>query len=95
MHRLAGPYARAGAVAIAAAVGIVGLLEMVQFLVSGPAGRLTKRLFWVAVPVYSIWPWAIFAGLAVAGALLLRRVAPSVAAAFNEASRPPAPQARA
>ena len=87
LHRLAGPYARAGTLAIAAAVGIVGLLEMVQFLVSGPAGRLTKRLFWVAVPVYSIWPWVIFAALALIGALLLRRIAPSVAVAFSEASR--------
>ena len=87
LHRLVGPYARAGVVALVAAVGIVGLLEMVQFLVSGPAGRLTKRLFWVAVPVSSVWPWVVFAALAVVGALLLRRIAPSVAAAYHEANR--------
>ena len=94
LHRLVGAYARAGILAIVAAVGIIGVLEMVQFLVSGPAGRVTKRLFWVTVPVYSVWPWVIFAALAVGGALALRRAAPAVAAAFNEASRPPAAQAR-
>ena len=90
LHRLVAPYARAGILALVAAVGIIGVLEMVQFLVSGPAGRVTKRLFWVAVPVYSVWPWVIFAALALGGALALRRAAPAVAAAFNEASRPPA-----
>jgi branched-chain amino acid transport system permease protein len=94
LNRLLGPYARAGVPALAAAVGIVGVLEMVQFVVSGPAGRLTKRLFWVGVPVYSAWPWAVFLALAIGGALALRRVGPAAAAAFNDASRPPAPEAR-
>jgi branched-chain amino acid transport system permease protein len=94
LHRLAGPYAVAGAFALAAAAGVIDILEMVQFLVSGPAGRLTKRLFWIDVPVSATWPWLLFAALAAAGALGLRRVTPMVTAAFDDASRPASPGPR-
>jgi branched-chain amino acid transport system permease protein len=89
LHRLAWPYALAAALALVAAVGIVGLLELVQFVVSGPAGRVTKRLFWMSVPAYRAWPWLALAACAAGGILGLRRLAPRVAAAFNAASAPP------
>jgi branched-chain amino acid transport system permease protein len=88
LHRLVAPYAVAGMLALAAAVGIIGLLELLQFTVSGEAGRVTKRLFWVSVPVYAVWPWLVLAALAIGGALGLRRAAPRAAAAFNEAGGP-------
>ncbi len=88
LHRLVAPYVLAAGCALVAAVGVVGLLEMVQFVVSGPAGRVTKRLFWITVPVYTVWPWVVFATVALAGAWALWRAAPIAAAAFNDASRP-------
>jgi hypothetical protein len=90
LHRLVVPYAVAGVLALAAAVGIIGLLELLQFIVSGEAGRVTKQLFWVRVPVYAVWPWLVLAALAVGGALGLRGAAPRAAAAFNETLGPAA-----
>jgi branched-chain amino acid transport system permease protein len=88
LGRLYGPYLLTGLLALAAAVGIVGLLEMVHFIVSAPASRSTKRLFWVAVNVRTLGPWLAFAAVAAAGILGLRWSAPRAAAAFTEASRP-------
>jgi branched-chain amino acid transport system permease protein len=88
LHRLAGPYVLVAVCALVAAIGVIGLLEMLQFLVSGPIGQSTKRLFWVRAPVYTLWPWLVLVALAVMGALGLRRAAPGAAAAFGEASRP-------
>jgi len=86
--RLVVPYLVAGGLAVVAAAGIVGILEMVHFLVTAPAGRTTKTLFWMSVHVYTVGPWLAFAALTVAGALGLRRAGPWVAATFAEASRP-------
>jgi branched-chain amino acid transport system permease protein len=86
--RLLGPYLLTGSLALVAAVGIVGLLEMIYFLVSAPAGQSTRRLFWVAVDVRTVGPWLVFAALTAAGALGARWAAPQAAAAFAAASRP-------
>ena len=88
LGRLVGPYVVAGLLTLVAAVGVIGLLEMVHFVVSAPASRTTKRLFWVAVNVRTLWSWLAFAALAAAGALGFRWAAPRAAAAFAEASRP-------
>ncbi len=88
LGRLVLPYLLAGLLALVAAAGVVGLLEMIHFVVSAPAGRATKRLFWVVVNVRTLWPWLAFAALAAVGVLGLRRAAPQVATAFTEASRP-------
>lgn len=88
LGRLVGPYLLAGLLALVAAVGVIGLLEMVHFVVSAPASRATKRLFWVTVNARALWPWLAFVALAAAGVLGLRRAAPRAAAAFTEASRP-------
>ncbi len=88
LGRLLLPYLLAGLLALVAAVGVVGLIEMVHFVVTAPAGRATKRLFWVVVNVRTLWPWLAFAALAAAGVSGLRRAAPRVAVAFTEAGRP-------
>ena len=88
LRRLVLPYLATIAVGLCAAIGVIGLLEMVHFVVSAPAGRATKRLFWVAVNVRTLWSWLAFAALAAAGALGFRWAAPRAAAAFAEASRP-------
>jgi len=85
---LIGPYLAAAAVALVAAAGVVGLLEMVHFVASAETTRVTKRLFWVSVAPRTLTPWLGFAALAVAGGLGLRWAAPRAAAAFAEANRP-------
>jgi branched-chain amino acid transport system permease protein len=87
-RRLLGPYALTALLGLVAAVGVIGLLEMVHFMAAAPAARSTKRLFWMTVPVRTLWPWLAFAALLVAGAVGVRRAAPRAAAAFSEASRP-------
>jgi len=94
LPRLLGPYALAAASGLVAVVGVIGLIEMVQFLVSGPAGQSVKRLLWMRVPVYAYWPWLVFGVLTVVGAVGLRRTGPGAAAAFAEASRPLPPSSR-
>jgi hypothetical protein len=69
-------------------VGVIGLLEMVHFLVTAPAAAATKRLFWTVVPVRTVLPWLAFAALLAAGALALRWAGPRAAAALAEANRP-------
>ena len=87
LGRLVGPYLVAGLLGLVTAVGVIGVMEMVHFLASAPASRSAKRLFWVTVNVRTLWPWALFAALAAAGVLGLRRAAPLAATAFGEASR--------
>ena len=66
---------------------VIGLLEMIYFLVSAPTGQSTRRLFWVLVNVKAVTPWLVFAAITVAGALGARRAMPHAAAAFADASR--------
>jgi branched-chain amino acid transport system permease protein len=88
LGRLILPYV-ATALALAVAVlGVVGLVEMIHVLVSAPASRGTRRLFWVLVNVRSVTPWVAFGAIAVAGVLALRWTMPRAGAAFAEASRP-------
>jgi branched-chain amino acid transport system permease protein len=86
LDRLVLPYLGAGTVGLAAAVGIIGLLELAYFRAWGPAGRTVTRLFWVTVDVASAAPWLAFAALAAAGIVGLWRAAPRVAAAWGEAN---------
>jgi NADH:ubiquinone oxidoreductase subunit 3 (subunit A) len=77
-----------GALALLAAVGVIGLLEMIHFVAASDATRTTRRLFWVVVAPRTLTPWLTFAALVVAGALGLRWAAPRAAAAFEAANRP-------
>ena len=82
------PYVLTGGLALAATVGVAGLLEMLYFLVSAPAGQTTRQLFWVLVDVRAPAPWLAFAALATAGVLGARWAMPRAAAAFTAAGRP-------
>lgn len=84
--RLIAPYLVATLAGLVAAVGVIGLLEMVSFVVSASTATTTRRLFWVSVPVRTLWPWLAFFTLAVAGGLGVRWAGPRAAAAFGEAS---------
>jgi branched-chain amino acid transport system permease protein len=85
---LVGPYLVAAAIALVAAAGVVGLIEMTHFLASAETTRAAKRLFWISVAPRTLAPWLGFAALAVAGGLGLWWAAPRAAAAFAEANRP-------
>ncbi|HEY2991619.1 MAG TPA: branched-chain amino acid ABC transporter permease [Methylomirabilota bacterium] len=91
--RLVGPYAVAGAFGLVAAVGIIGLLEMIHAVLIAESPTGIKRLFWTTVNVRAVLPWLVFAALVVAGALGLRGAGPRAATAFAEANRPGAPEA--
>jgi branched-chain amino acid transport system permease protein len=88
LGRLVGPYLVTGALALVAAVGIIGLLEMTHFVAVSEGAGVTKRLFWMAIAPRTLTPWLAFAALVVAGALGVRWTAPRAAAAFADASRP-------
>jgi branched-chain amino acid transport system permease protein len=86
LRRLALPYLAAAVVGLCAAVGVIGLLEMVHFWSAAAVGRTRMRLFWTVLDIKSVVPWLVFGVLAVGGALVLRRVALRAAAAWNEAT---------
>jgi hypothetical protein len=84
------PYLVTGALGLLAVIGSIGLLEMLHFVAVSEGAGATKRLFWMAVAPRTVTPWLGFGALVVGGALGLSWAAPRAAAAFNEASRPPA-----
>jgi branched-chain amino acid transport system permease protein len=90
LGRVAGPYMLTALAIVVAAVGVIGLVEMLHVLVSAPPSRSTKRLFWALVNVRTPAPWLVFAAVAAAGVLGLRRTLPRAGAAFADASRPEA-----
>jgi branched-chain amino acid transport system permease protein len=91
LGRLVGPYLVTAALGLVAAVGIIGVLEMVHSLAVADTARATRRLFWVTVNARTLTPWLGFAALTGAGALGLRWAAPRAAAAFADANRPGGP----
>jgi branched-chain amino acid transport system permease protein len=88
LGRLVLPYLATALALAVAALGVVGLVEMIHVLVSAPASRGTRRLFWVLVNVRTVTPWIAFAAIAIAGVLALRWTMPRAGAAFARASRP-------
>ncbi|OGL17849.1 MAG: ABC transporter permease [Candidatus Rokubacteria bacterium RIFCSPLOWO2_12_FULL_71_22] len=89
LRRLVLPYLATIAVGLCAAIGVIGLLEMVHFWSAAAVGRTRMHLFWTTVDITSAVPWVVFVALAAGGALALRRVAPRAAAAWNEATYRP------
>ena len=80
------PYTKILIPVLACGVGVIGLLEMAHFMSSRSAGEVEKQLFWVTVNVDSPITWLVFVALTVAGFLAARKIAPTVAAAWEEAS---------
>src|SRR5207248_3186307 len=86
--RLAGPYLVAGVLGLVAAVGIIGLLEMIHVVLIADTPSGLKHLFWTTVNVRAVTPWLVFAALVAVAGLGLRWAGPRAAAAFAEANRP-------
>jgi branched-chain amino acid transport system permease protein len=87
LGRVVAPYLVTGALGLVAAVGVIGLLELVHFVAVSEGAGATKRLFWIVVAPRTLTPWLGFAALVVVGAVGVRRTAPRAAAAFNEANK--------
>ena len=85
--RLLGPYVIVAALGLVAAVGIIGLLEMVHVVIAADTPSGLKRLFWTTVNVRAVTPWLVFVALAAAGAAGLRWAGPRAAVALGEANR--------
>jgi branched-chain amino acid transport system permease protein len=94
LRSLALPYLRIGLPALACALGVIGLLELLHFLSVRATGQSVKRLFWMKFNVDQPLPWIVFAALALGGFLIARRMAPRLAAAWA-AANPHAHGARA
>ncbi|HEX5091441.1 MAG TPA: branched-chain amino acid ABC transporter permease [Burkholderiales bacterium] len=85
LRSLALPYLQVGLPALCSAVGVIGLLELLHFLSVRASGQAVKRLFWIRFDVDQPLPWLVFGGLALGGFLLAHRLAPRLAAAWDEA----------
>jgi branched-chain amino acid transport system permease protein len=85
--RLLGPYAVVAALGLVAAVGIIGLMEMLHVVIAADTPSGLKHLFWTTVNVRAVPPWLVFLALAAAGAAGLRWAGPRAAVALGDASR--------
>jgi branched-chain amino acid transport system permease protein len=82
---LALPYLRIGVPALACAIGVIGLLELLHFLSVRAVGQTTKRLFWLTLNVEHPLVWIVFSVLAVGGFLIARRMTPQLVAVWEAA----------
>ena len=85
--RLLGPYVVVAALGLVAAVGVIGLLEMVHVVIAADTPSGLKRLFWTTVNVRAVTPWLVFLALGAAGAAGLRWAGPRAAVALGDANR--------
>jgi branched-chain amino acid transport system permease protein len=85
--RLLGPYVIVAALGLVAAVGIIGVLEMLHVVIAADTPSGLKRVFWTTVNVRAVAPWLVFVALAAAGAAGLRWAGPRAAVALGEANR--------
>jgi branched-chain amino acid transport system permease protein len=86
LRSLALPYLQVGAPALACAIGVIGLLELLHFVSVRAVGQSTKHLFWMSINAGRPTAWIVFSVLAVGGFLLARRLAPKLVAAWEAAS---------
>lgn len=82
---LVAPYALFLVSLTAAALGFIGLIEMLYFLSSRLSTETELALFGIAVDPGGVVSWACFVALAAAGAFAVKRSFPQAAAAWNDA----------
>jgi branched-chain amino acid transport system permease protein len=90
--RLLGPYVIVAALGLVAAVGLIGLMEMLHVVIAADTPSGLKRVFWTTVNVRTVMPWLVFLALAAAGAAGLRWAGPRAAVALGDANRAGVPQ---
>ena len=90
---LAGPYLLAAIPLAAMLIGVIGLLEMVNFIERAGVGDTVIRLFYSSLDTQSWLPWLVFAALAIVGAWAFQVARPAVGSAWEWANAPLAPAA--
>ncbi len=83
------PYLKVVIPAIICGLGVVGLLEMLNFANASSVGETDLVLFGFNVDAFSATPWAVALVATVGGFLLARRAAPHLVAAWEEATTHP------
>ncbi|MEQ8345537.1 MAG: branched-chain amino acid ABC transporter permease [Sneathiellaceae bacterium] len=86
LRQLVLPYLVAAGPALAALLGVSGLLELIHHANTAPAGEGEMGLFFLTFDANAILPWLVFVLLAAGGIAGLRLLAPGLAAAWSEAS---------
>ncbi len=85
---LIGPYLLAGIPLTAALIGVIGVLEMINFIDQAGVGDTTMHLFYLTLDTKSWLPWLAFGALAAVGGLIFHMVRPVVRAAWAKANAP-------
>jgi branched-chain amino acid transport system permease protein len=85
---LIGPYVLAALPVAALLLGLIGLLETVNFNHRAGVGDTSMRLFYLTFDTQSLTTWLSFAALVIVGALGVRMTRPLVQAAWARANAP-------
>ena len=90
---LGGPYLLAAIPLAAMLFGVIGLLEMANFIERAGVGDTVIRLFYTTIDTAGWLPWLGFAALAIAGAFGFQLARPAVGSAWERVNAPLAPHA--
>ena len=90
---IAGPYLLAAIPLASMLIGVIGLLEMINFVDRAGVGDTTMRLFYSTIDTQSWLPWLGFAALAIMGVWAFQMARPSVRSAWESANAPLAARA--
>jgi hypothetical protein len=83
LARVLRAYALAAPAALAMTLGAGALIEIAYRRSTQPEAGAAMKLFGIALDTATPWPWLGAAVLMVAGAMLLKRLRPRVAAAWE------------
>ncbi len=90
---IAGPYLLAAIPLASMLIGVIGLLEMINFVDRAGVGDTEMRLFYSTIDTESWLPWLGFAALAIMGVWAFQMARPSVRSAWERANAPLAARA--
>ncbi|MDE0710764.1 MAG: branched-chain amino acid ABC transporter permease [Rhodospirillales bacterium] len=79
------PYTRFFAALVASVLGCIGLIEMLYFRSSRLSTETELVIFGIESDPFSVVPWIVFTGIAVAGGFAVRKTLPSAVSAWNTA----------
>lgn len=86
LNLLIRPYLTCVLPGIIGALGLCGLVEMIFHLREAATGEYEMTLFWTDLNTHNFWPWLIFGGIALGGALIARNQTPVLKEAWAEAN---------
>ena len=83
--RMMAPYALGIGSTIIAAIGVIGMFEMIYFLSTRVTEETIAVLYWMEVDAASALPWIACAAITAPGVAACRRTYPPMANSYNEA----------